>query len=207
MNLYSDLGVKKEATKDEIKRAYRKKANETHPDHGGNAEKFGEIQKAYKILSDDEKRKRYDSGEDPETLNNGPTQKDLALASVISLFFSVLEGREEGRSDIFKIMQRSISESIQIDKQEINNLNWKIKKFQSEIKRISNKKNAPINLFVQAIENRIADIQRDQATLEEKSEVARLALEIIDDYKYEVEQQRSGFFPGQVFSTNIDNWR
>jgi len=58
---YSTLGVSKTASQDEIKRAYRKLAHEHHPDKDkGNAEKFKEVNEAYQILSDPQKRQQYD---------------------------------------------------------------------------------------------------------------------------------------------------
>jgi len=61
---YKVLGVDRKATEDEIKRSYRKLALEHHPDHNpGNKsaeEKFKEINEAYQVLSDPEKKKRYD---------------------------------------------------------------------------------------------------------------------------------------------------
>src|SRR5919197_378656 len=61
---YDVLGVPKSASKDEIKNAYRKLALQYHPDRNkaaGSEEKFKEISEAYAVLSDDEKRKRYDT--------------------------------------------------------------------------------------------------------------------------------------------------
>ncbi|HUZ14626.1 MAG TPA: molecular chaperone DnaJ [Gaiellaceae bacterium] len=62
--LYDTLGVKKGASQDEIKKAYRKLARQHHPDAnpGDKAaeERFKEVQTAYDVLSDDEKRKAYD---------------------------------------------------------------------------------------------------------------------------------------------------
>ena len=69
---YEILGVSKDASKDEIKSAFRKKARQLHPDVNkapDAEEKFKELGKAYEILSDDEKRATYDRyGEDG--LNN-----------------------------------------------------------------------------------------------------------------------------------------
>ena len=58
---YDILGVTKGATEDEIKKAYRKLAHQHHPDkNGGDEEKFKEINEAYQILSDRQKRSQYD---------------------------------------------------------------------------------------------------------------------------------------------------
>ena len=57
---YEVLGVNKNSTQDEIKKAYRKKSMEHHPDKGGDEEVFKEIAEAYDTLSDQEKKEKYD---------------------------------------------------------------------------------------------------------------------------------------------------
>jgi molecular chaperone DnaJ len=63
-SLYDTLGVKKGASADEIKKAYRKLARQYHPDTNQGdkeaEERFKQVQTAYDVLSDDEKRKAYD---------------------------------------------------------------------------------------------------------------------------------------------------
>ncbi len=58
---YGILGVSKDAPQDEIKKAFRKKAHESHPDKaGGDEAKFKELNEAYQILGNADKRKQYD---------------------------------------------------------------------------------------------------------------------------------------------------
>ena len=58
---YNTLGVEKGASKEEIKKAFRKLAHEHHPDkHGGDDAKFKEINEAYQVLSNDQKKSQYD---------------------------------------------------------------------------------------------------------------------------------------------------
>ena len=61
---YETLGIAKDATKDEIKKAFRKLSKETHPDVAGgaaNTERFKQISEAHAVLSNDRKRRIYDA--------------------------------------------------------------------------------------------------------------------------------------------------
>ncbi len=57
---YEILGIGKDASPDEVKKAFRRAAVEHHPDRGGDEAKFKELNEAYEVLKDGEKRKRYD---------------------------------------------------------------------------------------------------------------------------------------------------
>jgi molecular chaperone DnaJ len=57
---YEVLGIGRDASPDEIKKAFRRAAVQHHPDRGGNEEKFKEVNEAYEVLKDPSKRQRYD---------------------------------------------------------------------------------------------------------------------------------------------------
>jgi DnaJ-class molecular chaperone len=82
MDYYTTLGIPKGSSDEEIKRAYRKLAMQHHPDRGGDAAKFQQIQEAYNTLGDAEKRQQYDNPQ-PQGFNfhfshpGGPGFNDL----------------------------------------------------------------------------------------------------------------------------------
>ncbi len=111
---YDVLGVKKTASADEIKKAFRRLARKHHPDAGGDEEKFKELNEAYEVLSDEEKRKQYDqygqyfSGGVPPGYGAGPgapgaggfsyQNVDLGdLGDLGDIFGSVFGGGGRGR--------------------------------------------------------------------------------------------------------------
>jgi molecular chaperone DnaJ len=76
-NYYDILGVSKTASQDEIKKAYRKKAIEHHPDKGGDENLFKEAAEAYEVLSDPEKRKNYDTFGTTDNRRGGFNMDDI----------------------------------------------------------------------------------------------------------------------------------
>ncbi|HEY2072591.1 MAG TPA: DnaJ domain-containing protein, partial [Gaiellaceae bacterium] len=101
-SLYDTLEVKKGASDDEIKKAYRKLARKYHPDTNGGdkdaEERFKEVQTAYDVLSDSEKRKQYDrsgstNGRMPPT-GGGPTV-DFGNIDFGDLFGDIFGARQQ----------------------------------------------------------------------------------------------------------------
>lgn len=89
-NLYDVLGVKENATQEEIKKQYRKLAKENHPDAGGKEETFKKISQAYDVLGDESKRRQYDQRK------NNPFGDDMGFNDMFNSMFN--GGRPQQRA-------------------------------------------------------------------------------------------------------------
>ena len=115
---YKTLGVDRKASADEIKKAYRKLARKYHPDtnkEAGAEERFKEISEAYDVLSDSEKRKKYDRGGLFTTANpfggaaGGATAADFGgFSDILSGIFNTAGGRG-ARSERGRDLETSVS--------------------------------------------------------------------------------------------------
>ncbi|MHB1548752.1 MAG: DnaJ domain-containing protein, partial [Acidimicrobiales bacterium] len=105
-DFYEVLGVSRNATDDELKRAYRKKARQFHPDANGgdpaNEERFKEVSLAYEVLRDPERRARYDRFGPEGVMGTGgggfgPQADGFGgLGDLFDAFFSGMSGTSGG---------------------------------------------------------------------------------------------------------------
>jgi molecular chaperone DnaJ len=98
-NYYEILGVSKDASQDEIKKAYRKLAIQYHPDKNPDgAEKFKEIASAYDIIGDENKRKQYDNQQNNPFARagfGGNPFSDSSINDIFSQMFSQQQGNRQ----------------------------------------------------------------------------------------------------------------
>ena len=112
MDPYKTLGVKKDASEEEIKKVYRKLAKECHPDTNpgdkDREKRFKEISEAYAILSDKEKRNEYDKSQNMNTF----TFSDMNFSSYEDIFNSYGNVFYGGKyNDIMKNLFKEYAES------------------------------------------------------------------------------------------------
>lgn len=90
---YRILGVTRSATADEIKQSYRRLASQYHPDKGGDTVKFQEIQEAYSVLGDEQKRREYDNPR-PQFNFNGGAPGGMNIDDIFNMFGVNMQRRQ-----------------------------------------------------------------------------------------------------------------
>ena len=98
-SLYNTLNVSKDASQEEIRAAYKQKAKDHHPDSGGSDEKMAEVNRAYMVLKDPVKRKRYDStGEESEV------SFEVKFSQLVNhILVKLIEVRDESVTDMVDV--------------------------------------------------------------------------------------------------------
>lgn len=168
MTLYSDLGIEPTASKQDIEKAYRKKAMKEHPDHGGDPHAFKQLTVAYKILKNEESRKRYDE--------TGRTDTPLSIRGTIFRQL-IIEGFTRSDSPI-----NSIIKKLQIDQREIEQQRDRLKAGKKQISRRLEKfleKNSN-EIIQETLEATIVSLDREITTCTETLDMLK---GLIDDFK------------------------
>lgn len=199
-NYYEILGVSKDATEQEIKKAYRKLAKEHHPDVGGEEARFKEIQHAYDVLSDKEKRGRYDAGEDVEQPQN--TRETQARMFLYTLFEQCID-KYGVTKDPFKAMRESVYENIRNLDREITKQEKRRDRFELAKSKIE-KGEAFIACASAIVKACISMIE----SLEAEKETGRLMLEMLEDTSFLVDQpvEHAGLLGAQQTAAGNIPW-
>jgi DnaJ-class molecular chaperone len=178
-NFYKTLELEsEEASQEEIKKAYRNKAKQHHPDKGGDEAVFKEIQLAYDVLSDEEKRARYDAGEPTE----GESRETRAKRNLCKVFDSIVDGElfDPAHSDLFRGINAEINEktlNMESDKEEME---IAIRKLEDIGSRINN-----ADMLREHVEHTVLQIKASIAHVTEEIEVSKLMKTLLEEAVYE----------------------
>ena len=200
-DLYDTLGVSKDATDGVIKKAFRGKIKQAHPDiKGGESKEATEVIHAYAVLCDPLKRAKYDNGEDPTVLT---TVEQEAVAFLNNIFNTVVDkGDIEALKhlDLYKKIEQVIGLNVKEAQAKRKTLERTLKKLLEVESRMCKNTKLEI-LYGTIIDNKKKNVGVETKQTERAEEVFGKAIELLKGAKYTFDQapvqnQQWGIFPG-----------
>jgi curved DNA-binding protein CbpA len=178
MNPYTTLGVAPDASIDEIKAAYRRAAKNHHPDAGGDASVFREIQKAYEILTDPERRKLFD-----ETgVVDGPSPE----SELVSIFVQLVEKFNPHENNLVALARQSVLRSQSIYSKEAASLRQQASRFKDAAERVSVKSGE--NPVSSKLLLKASTFEQQAAEADIKRKFGEALLRLLERYEYRTEK-------------------
>lgn len=171
---YEVLGVDKGAKPEEVKKAYRRKAERAHPDKGGSDEEMAEVNQAYEVLSNPERRQLYDS-----TGADRARPFDEEVRNVVLGAFA--DGLNKDAPDCLAHARDLIEKQrrqIEAARREAVNAQ---KKYAARREKISTK--GDVNLFHLIIDRQLEQIAQSIGAMDREEEKFKAALELLKGYE------------------------
>ena len=184
IDLYRLLGLKRGATKEEVRKAYRRKAKVTHPDKGGSAEAFSALTTAHEVLSDPKRREKYDtSGEIEE---KKPDNFDGSAVEVIAQKLGLLIHAEQELTgiDIGAAIEQSIRDDIARRQSSIAEQTRAIERAGKLRARVKRKAGGADNMLARVLDWHERSSKDHIKKNEEAVSSMERALEILDGYLF-----------------------
>ena len=193
-SLYKILGIKNTASLEQIKKAHRKKVKKHHPDIGGDPELFRQIQEAYDILSDPEKRKAYDI---TGTVTN---ELNYDLQDAVALVVDKIKVKIDGvhnkdlltKGGMLLEILISIKDEIKEKEQNIKYEKERIELLKTLRKRLKTKKRKQINAAHEAVDQLIDYCKNGIEGCKLRIKILSKALKIAECLKMEVSIESNG---------------
>ena len=191
---YKVLGLQKNASQDDIKKAYKKLCKKYHPDvckDDDARQRFDEITEAYECLSKPHNRIEYDEGR--YSRKKSIPIKEQACGLIISKFEIIIQNNSvpevKTRDLIDLINDEVIKEEQNLDKIKSQCLSL-LKKLEEIQKRLDDDN----GILTNVLDYKIKSVKSDLALSEERMEVCEFAHEMLKDFKYRTDERTvSGF--------------
>ncbi|KRB51285.1 molecular chaperone DnaJ [Rhizobium sp. Root708] len=183
-NPYEILGVRRDASDDQIKAAYRRRAKATHPDSGGDPAAFGRVQKAYELLLDPVRRKVFDdTGYDVELADPVDLQALIVIEKLVNEL--TLDEREPGSFDPLARMRSDLSEEMRKARFSKRELERHAARIEHHLERLD--KRPTTDILGSMLRARIKAITTAVSETEAKIKASERACEMLYDYSYEID--------------------
>jgi curved DNA-binding protein CbpA len=187
-NPYEILGVRRDASDEQIKSAYRRRAKTTHPDSGGDPNAFGRVQKAYELLLDPVRRKVFDdTGYDVELADPVDLQALIVIEKLVNEL--TLDEREPGTFDPLTRMREDLSEDMRKARFSKRELERHSSRIEHHLERLE--KRPSTDILGSMLRARVKAIASAINETEAKIKASERACEMLYDYAYEVDMHEN----------------
>lgn len=209
MNLYDTLGVPKGTTdKGLLKKMFRKKARDTHPDSGGTSEAFTAVATAYRVLNDDEARAKYDAtGEMPGNSRVEDPIFSTAVNLIGTVFSQIASTRDLLRINLPKEVVSEISARKARVNSAIDQLEREVKTTEKALTRLTRKKKDGEDYLAAMLRARIGEINNPLTKARLDKAAIEKALELLDQgYEYKFDAPAPSLYgdPSSLLRNNMD---
>ena len=183
---YGLLGVPRNATQKEIKRAYQRLASKHHPDKNENADPgvMAAINRAYEALGDPEKRKLYDLGGE-DAVKQGNDLDALAMQRLKTTLHQLIHASVTMENPFGYDLIGDLTEGVQESKRNATIALSAHEKALSKLEKLQrkrkSKKTGENNFYEQCVQEQIVGVTQTIATIKREIEVAMRAIELIND--------------------------
>jgi curved DNA-binding protein CbpA len=185
--LYAVLGIKKNASIEDIKKAYRKKVKKCHPDYGGDTEEFRKVQEAYDVLSNEEKKALYDlTGKVPDVNLSLDSQAVEYLACRFQKVFDSLDNKDILTKSVILEVKMQLQEEIKVNEKAIRYEHERANLFSTLKKRIKVKRKKNRNVAREVIEAQIGYSKNGVIKCKQEIKMTKKALELLGQLKMDI---------------------
>jgi curved DNA-binding protein CbpA len=187
MNPYVILGIEVNATKEEIRIAYRLLASKHHPDkEGGDTELFKQIKEAYEILFDDDRRKQFDTTGNYKQVESNAL-RDRLLDQISELLLQLIDNENINfeTTNLLDSVREHISRTTVNNLNQINKLNFVIDRRRRAIKHITNNTTNE-NLLAAILEGKVKSLENNIKALQEGVDNLQQMLAFVNEYGFEI---------------------
>lgn len=190
-DLYSTLGVPKDADKASIRRAYRKHAKAAHPDGGGDERKFALGKLAHDVLSDEERRAKYDATGDAteHEVDNAHAEALQFIGAMLEATIAECEqaGIDPVTADLAATLRNCADRELASIESARTDAEKKKAKAERLLKRFILKKKSEPNLLEMIVRARIVPLERQLVDLARAHERMSAARKILNDYGFDAD--------------------
>lgn len=173
---YETLGIARDASQEDVKTAFRRKAASEHPDKGGDAARMAEINRAYETLGDADKRAEYDAtGETDSAARLEAEARDRLVA----LFQAALDAGQDDLMGVCRALLENAQAEIRHNMTAAIRQLARLRKQRDRIRR----KSEGANLFQSLVDERVKQADAQRAAMDRAHDVFARVAEMLDAYE------------------------